>query len=246
MTEQETTQEEMKSLSKNKMHYCPGCSHVILNRMIAEVIDEMGLREKTIASAPVGCSVLLYDYFTFDVIECLHGRVPSVMATIKRLQPDKFVLCYQGDGDLAAIGLNETIQTANRGENLSVIFVNNAIYGMTGGHMAPTTLPGQKTLTTQDGRPEDDSPLKMCELIATLDKPVYVARVACNNADHNKDAKAAIKKAFQCQLDGKGYSFVEILSTCHVGWKVPLKDALGIVQNDMIPYFPLGVFKDNT
>jgi len=233
-----------KTLTNEKMHYCPGCSHVIIARLIADVIDELGIREKVIGSAPVGCSVLLYNYLNIDMIECAHGRVPSVMSAIKRCQPDKIVFAYQGDGDLAAIGTNETIHTANRGENISVFFINNAIYGMTGGQMAPTTLIGQKTTTTQSGRTESEgAPLKMCELISVLDAPVYIERVAVNNADNIKKTREAIKKALQNQIDGKGYSFVEILSTCHTNWKLSLKDSIAYID-EMAKYFPIKKFKD--
>lgn len=234
-----------KTLKDVKMHYCSGCGHIIAHRLIAEVIDELGIREKTIASAPVGCAVLFYDYFNLDVIECAHGRVPSVMTAIKRCLPDKFALAYQGDGDLAAIGTTETIHTANRGENITVIFINNAIYGMTGGQMAPTTIIGQKTTTTQEGRGKnfEGAPLKVCEMLAALDGPTYIERAAVNNADDIKKTKDAIKKAFQCQLDGKGYSFVEILSMCPTNWKTDMKGAIKFVD-EMQKHFPLGVFRD--
>ncbi|MFH2028966.1 MAG: thiamine pyrophosphate-dependent enzyme [Nanoarchaeota archaeon] len=235
----------MKTLKEAKMHYCPGCGHIILHRMIADIIDEMGLREKTIASAPVGCAVLFYNYFNTDVIECSHGRVPSVMSAIKRCLPDKFVFAYQGDGDLAAIGTNETIHTANRGENISVIFVNNAVYGMTGGQMAPTTLLNQKTTTTPMGRGNnfEGKPLRVCEMLATLDGPVYIERVAVDTAENVKKTKEAIRKAFQNQLDGKGYSFVEVLSACPTNWKMNMKQAYKFID-EMKNDFPLGVFKD--
>lgn len=235
----------VKSLKDAKMHYCPGCGHIIVHRLIADIIDEMGIREKTIASAPVGCAVLLYDYFNFDVIECSHGRVPSVMSAIKRCLPDKFVFAYQGDGDLAAIGTNETIHTANRGEPITIIFVNNAVYGMTGGQMAPTTLLGQKTTTTPEGRGNnmEGPPLKVCELLSILDGPTYIERVAVNNAENIKKARQAIKKAFQCQLNGKGYSFIEILSMCPTNWKKNMKASVEFVD-EMQKFFPLGVFKD--
>jgi len=235
----------VKTLKDAKMHYCPGCGHTIVHRLVAEIIDELNLREKTIASAPVGCAVLFYDYFNFDIIECAHGRVPSVMSAIKRCLPDKFVFAYQGDGDLAAIGTTETIHTANRGEPITVIFINNAIYGMTGGQMAPTTLPGQKTTTSPTGRGNnfEGQPLKVCELLSTLDGPTYIERTSINNAENVKKTKEAIKKAFQCQLDGKGYAFVEILSTCPTNWKQNIPDSFKFLD-EMKKYFPLGVFKD--
>lgn len=236
---------QTKTLKDVKMHYCPGCGHTIVNRLIAQVIDELGVREKTIGSAPVGCAIFLYNYFNLDVIECSHGRVPSVMTAIKRCLPDKLVFSYQGDGDLAAIGTNETIHTANRGENITVIFINNAIYGMTGGQMAPTTIKGQKTTTTPEGRGNnfEGSPLKVCEMLSVLDGPTYIERVAVNNAENIKKTKEAIKKTFQCQLDGKGYSFVEILSMCPINWKKDMKNSLKFI-NEMQKTFPLGVFKD--
>lgn len=233
-----------KTLKDAKMHYCPGCGHTTVHRLIAGLIDELGIREKTIASAPVGCSVLFYNYFNVDVIECAHGRVPSVMSAIKRIRPDCFVLAYQGDGDLAAIGTNETIHTANRGENITVVFINNAVYGMTGGQMAPTTLMDQVTTTTPQGRSDSDgAPLKMCELLSTLDRPVYIERVALNSPQNIETAKKALRNAFECQLEGKGYSFVEVLSMCPTGWKKDLKDSLKYVEK-MQQYFPLGRFVD--
>jgi 2-oxoglutarate ferredoxin oxidoreductase subunit beta len=236
---------EIKSLKNVKMHYCPGCGHIIVHRLIAQVIDELGMREKTIGSAPVGCAVFLYNYFNLDVIECPHGRVPSVMSAIKRCLPDRLVFAYQGDGDLAAIGTNETIHTANRNENISVIFINNAIYGMTGGQMAPTTITGQKTTTTPQGRGNnfEGPPLKVCEMLAVLDGPAYIERVAVNNAENIKKTKEAIKKAFQCQLDGKGYSLIEVLSMCPTNWKTDMKDSLKFID-EMQESFPLGMFKD--
>lgn len=235
----------MKTLKEQKMHYCPGCGHAIVHRLVAEVVDELNLREKTIASAPVGCSVLLYNYFNFDVIECSHGRVPSVMSAIKRCLPDRFVLAYQGDGDLAAIGTNETIHTANRGENITVIFVNNAVYGMTGGQMAPTTIPGQVTTTTPQGRGKnaEGMPLKVCELLSVLDGPAYIERCAVDTSVNTKKAKQAIKNAIQCQMDGKGYSFVEILSACPTNWKMDIKSSYKFIDK-MKSQFPLGIFKD--
>ncbi|HBE01266.1 MAG: 2-oxoglutarate oxidoreductase [Spirochaetes bacterium GWF1_41_5] len=234
-----------KALRPGRMSYCPGCGHTIIHRIMGDLIDEMNLREKTIGSAPVGCSVLLYNFFDFDIIECAHGRVPAVMTAIKRLRPDKFVFAYQGDGDLAAIGTNETIHAANRGENISVIFVNNAVYGMTRGQMAPTTLPGQITTTTPRGRGQggEGSPMKMCELISTLEAPVYVERTAVNNAEGIKKTREALKKSFLCQLEGRGYSFIEILAMCPTNWKISTKESLQFVTK-MESYFPLGVFKD--
>lgn len=229
-----------------KMHYCPGCGHTIANRLVAQVMDELGIREKTIGTAPVGCAVLLYDYFNCDVIECPHGRIPAVATGIKRTHPDNIVFVYGGDGDLLSIGMAETIHAANRGENLTVIFINNAIYGMTGGQMAPTTLIGQKTITTQNGRDADTTgmPIRACELLATLGKPVYIERVAVNDAQNIAKAKNAIKKAFVNQIEGRGFSFVEILSMCPTNWKLTLKDSCRFVSNEMASYFPLGKIKD--
>ena len=235
-----------ESIKSTQTHYCPGCGHGIVHRLVAEVIDELGLREKTIGTAPVGCAVLLYNYFDCDIIECAHGRPPAVATAIKRCQPDKVVFTYQGDGDIAAIGTAELIHAANRGENITAIFVNNAIYGMTGGQMAPTTLIGQKTTTTQNGRDlnEQGPPLKVCELLASLDGVAYLERVAVSTAKDTIKAKKAIKKAFQNQLDGKGYSLVEVLSMCPTDWKVSPKQAVEFVNNEMKTVFPLGVYKD--
>ena len=235
-----------KTIKDTQTHYCPGCGHGIVHRLVAEVIDELGLREKTIGTAPVGCAVLLYNYFDCDIIECAHGRPPAVATAIKRCQPDKVVFTYQGDGDIAAIGTAELIHAANRGENITAIFVNNAIYGMTGGQMAPTTLIGQKTTTTQNGRDrkKQGPPLKVCELLASLEGVAYLQRVAVSTAKDVIIAKKAIKKAFQNQLDGKGYSLVEVLSMCPTDWKVTPKQAVDFVNNEMKAAFPLGVYKD--
>jgi 2-oxoglutarate/2-oxoacid ferredoxin oxidoreductase subunit beta len=234
-----------ESLKPAETHYCSGCGHGIAHRLVAEVLDELNIREKTIGTAPVGCAVLLYDYFNCDIIECSHGRPPAVMTAMKRLMPDKIMFTYQGDGDLAAIGTTETIHAANRGENFTVIFVNNAIYGMTGGQMAPTTMLGQKSTTTPFGRgKEEGAPIKVCELLKTLDGPTYIERVAVNSPKNIMQAKAAIKKAFQYQIENKGFTFVEILSPCPTNWKMSPKDSLEYV-NKMQEVFPLGVFKDN-
>ncbi len=234
-----------ESLKDVQTHYCSGCGHGIVHRLVAEVIDELDIREKTIGTAPVGCAVLLYDYFNFDIIECAHGRPPAVATALKRLMPDKIMFTYQGDGDLAAIGTNETIHAANRGENFTIIFVNNAVYGMTGGQMAPTTLLEQKTTTTPFGRrsKEEGFPLRVCELLTTLDGPTYIERVAVNSVKNVIKTKAAIKKAFQYQLDGKGFTFVEVLSMCPTNWKMSTVDSIKYVEK-MQEFFPLGVFKD--
>ena len=227
-------------------HYCPGCGHGIAHRLVAEVIEELGIRERTIGTAPVGCAVLLYDYFNCDIIECAHGRPPAVATGIKRVQPDTIVFTYQGDGDLAAIGTAETIHAANRGENITVIFVNNAIYGMTGGQMAPTTLPGMFSTTTQDGRGGhgEGAPMKVCELLSSLDGVSYLERVAVSTPKDVAGAKKAIKKAFQNQIDGKGFSLVEVLSMCPTDWKMSTAKAIDFVNNEMKTFFPLGVYKD--
>jgi len=231
-----------------RTHYCPGCGHGIIHRLVAEVIDELGVRERTIGTAPVGCAVLLYDYFNCDIIECAHGRPPAVATGIKRILPDRIVFTYQGDGDLAAIGTNETIHAANRGENITIIFINNAIYGMTGGQMAPTTLMGQRTTTTQKGRGgfQEGPPLKVCELLSNLDGVTYLERVAVSSSKDVIKAKKAIKKAFEYQMAGSGFSLVEVLSMCPTAWRQTPTEAVSFVNDSMKKAFPLGVFKDLT
>jgi 2-oxoglutarate ferredoxin oxidoreductase subunit beta len=235
-----------EALYDTHTHYCPGCGHGIVHRLVAEVIDELGIREKTIATAPVGCAVLFYDYMKFDIIECAHGRSPAVATGIKRILPDRVVFTYQGDGDLAAIGTAETIHSANRGENLTVIFINNAIYGMTGGQMAPTTMLGQVSTTTPKGRGKngEGGPIHVCELLSSLDGVCYLERVAASTPKDVIGAKRAIKKAFENQLAGKGFSLVEVLSMCPTDWKLSPEEAIKFVNNDMKKIFPLGVFKD--
>ena len=235
-------------LTDAQTHYCPGCGHGIIHRLVAEVIDELGIREITIGTAPVGCAVLLYDYFNCDIIECAHGRPPAVATGIKRVQPDKIVFTYQGDGDLAAIGTSETIHAANRGENITVIFVNNAIYGMTGGQMAPTTLTGMFSTTSQDGRGAhgEGPPLKVCELLSSLEGVCYLERTAVSTPKDVVSAKRAIKKAFQNQIDGKGFSLVEVLSMCPTDWKLSTAKAVDFVNNEMKTAFPLGVYVDRS
>ncbi|MCX5777627.1 MAG: thiamine pyrophosphate-dependent enzyme [Elusimicrobia bacterium] len=235
-----------ESLTPAPHLYCAGCGHGIIHRLVAESIDELGVREKTIAVAPVGCAVFAYDYFNFDVTEAPHGRPPAVATGIKRVLPDRIVFTYQGDGDIAAIGTAETIHAANRGENITVIFVNNANYGMTGGQMAPTTLIGQKTATTPFGRDakRDGYPLHLCELLATLKGVAYLERVTVYNPKHIFNAKRAIKKAFQNQIDGKGFSLVEVISQCPVDWGMTPLDSVAWVKDVFIKEFPLGVFKD--
>ena len=235
-----------KSITTESTKYCPGCGHGIVLRLIGEIIDELGIREKMILTAPVGCAVVLYDYMFCDVVECAHGRAPAVATALKRVHPDKFILVYQGDGDLAAIGTAEIIHAANRGENLSVIFVNNAIYGMTGGQMAPTTLIGQKTTTSPSGRTAKGmgKPIRVCELLTTLEETKYLERTTVHSVRNINKTKAAIKKVFQNQMNGVGFSMVEILSMCPVGWKVSPTESLQFIEEQMISYFPPGVYKD--
>jgi 2-oxoglutarate ferredoxin oxidoreductase subunit beta len=235
-----------KSITAESTKYCPGCGHGIILRLIGEVVDELGIREKMILTAPVGCAVVIYDYIFCDVVECAHGRAPAVGTAIKRVHPDKFVLIYQGDGDLAAIGTAEIIHAANRGENMSVIFVNNATYGMTGGQMAPTTLIGQKTTTSPSGRTIKGmgKPIRVCELLATLEETKYLERTSIHSVRNINKTKAAIRKVFQNQLNGIGFSLVEILSMCPVGWRVSPTEAVQFIEEQMLSYFPLGVYKD--
>ncbi len=225
-------------------HYCPGCGHGLAHRLICEVIDSLGIREKTIAVAPVGCAVIAYDYWNFDCCEAAHGRALAVATGIKRAQPNKFVFTYQGDGDLAAIGTAETIHAANRGENVSVVFINNAIYGMTGGQMAPTTLLKQKTTTTVGGRTTNEGyPLRVCELLSSLPAVAYLERVALTSAKSVAKVKTAITTAFTNQLEGKGFSLVEVLSPCPVCWGKTTEEAWRFCAEEMIKTFPLGRFK---
>lgn len=234
-----------KSLRDTETHYCPGCGHGIVHRLICELIDELGIREKTIAVAPVGCAVIAYDYWDFDCCEAAHGRALAVATGIKRVQPDKFVFTYQGDGDLAAIGTAETIHTANRGENLSAVFINNAVYGMTGGQMAPTTLLEQKTTTTPLGRnsAREGYPLRVCELLAGLSAVASLERVALDSAQGVSKTKRALRAAFTNQLQGKGFSLVEILSPCPVCWNKSPEEAWQWVGEKMVKTFPLRKFK---
>jgi 2-oxoglutarate ferredoxin oxidoreductase subunit beta len=234
-----------KALVDIPFHFCPGCHHGIIHRLVAECIDLYGLREKTIGVASVGCSVFLYDYFNTDVVEAPHGRAPAVATGVKRARPDNFVFTYQGDGDLAAIGTAEIIHAANRGEHITVIFVNNTVFGMTGGQMAPTTMSGQETTTTPFGRDLETNgfPIKMSELLTELPGSTFVARTAVNNPKNLMKAKKILKRAFEVQTNGEGFSFVEFLSACPTNWKMTPKQAAERVQEEMIPYFPLGVFK---
>jgi len=235
-----------ESLKDVPFRFCPGCGHSLIHRMIAECIDKLGIREKTIGIAPVGCAVFAYDYFNIDMIECAHGRPPAVATGLKRSMPDRVVFSYQGDGDLAAIGTAEIIHAANRGENISVFFVNNATYGMTGGQMAPTTLPGQKTSTTPAGRniKTEGYPLHVSELLATIEGVSYIARTSVNSFRNLMAAEKAIEKSFKYQIEGKGFSLVEILSPCPVDWKLSPKDSLAWIEAELTTAFPLGTFKD--
>ena len=243
-----TVFEKPKALADVPLHYCPGCTHGIIHRLVAEVIDELGVEGKTVGVAPVGCSVFAYNYFNCDMIEAAHGRAPAVATGVKRSFPENIVFTYQGDGDLAAIGTAETVHAAARNENITIIFVNNAIYGMTGGQMAPTTLPGQVTQTSPYGRNPEmvGLPIKVCELLSNVDGATYLERVAVNNVKNVKNAKKAIKKAFQNQLEGKGFSLIEVLSTCPTNWGLKPDKALEWLEENMIPYYPLGVYKDKT
>ena len=238
-----------KALADISMHYCPGCTHGIVHRLVAEVIDELGIEGRTIGIAPVGCSVMAYNYFNCDMIEAAHGRAPAVATGVKRANPDEhIVFTYQGDGDLASIGMAETVHAAARNENITIIFINNAIYGMTGGQMAPTSLPGQVTQTSPYGRDVSACgyPVKVCEMLSTLEGPEYLERVTVNSVKAVKNAKKAIKKAFQNQIDKKGFSLIEVLSTCPTNWGMTPAKALKWIDEAMIPYYPLGVYKDRS
>ena len=236
------------ALTDAPMHYCPGCTHGIVHRLVAEAIDELGIEGKTIGVAPVGCSVFAYNYFNCDMVEAAHGRAPAVATGIKRALPESVVFTYQGDGDLASIGTAETVHSAARNENITIIFINNAIYGMTGGQMAPTSLPGQVTQTSPYGRDVNHCgyPVTICEMLAQLDGPGYLERVAVNNGESVRAAKKAIKKAFQNQLEGKGFSLIEVVSSCPTNWGMTPQKALEWVNEKMIPYYPLGVYKDRS
>jgi 2-oxoglutarate/2-oxoacid ferredoxin oxidoreductase subunit beta len=237
-----------QSLKNVPFHFCPGCHHGVIHRLVAECIDGYNLREKTICAASVGCSVFMYDYFDIDVCESPHGRAAAVATGIKRARPDNFVFTYQGDGDLAALGIAEGIHAANRGEYITIIFVNNTIYGMTGGQMAPTTMLGQSTTTSPFGRDHrrEGYPIRMAELIAMVDGTAYSARVAVNTPKNLMQAKKVLKKAFQTQIKKQGFSFVEFLSSCPTNWKMSSEKANQRIQDELIPYFPLGIYRDKT
>ncbi len=236
------------SLKDKDFHFCPGCHHGIIHKLVAEAIDFYDLREKTIGVASVGCSVFLYDYFNVDVVESPHGRAAAVATGVKRAKPDKFVFTYQGDGDLAAIGTAEIIHAANRGDMYTVIFVNNGIYGMTGGQMAPTTLLGQKSTTSPFGRDfqRDGYPIKMAEMLATLEGVCFSGRFAVDKISNLRKAKKAILKAFEMQIKGIGFSFVEIISSCPTNWGLSPIEANKRIEEEIIPYYPLGIFKEKT
>lgn len=231
-----------KGLTDKQFHYCPGCTHGVIHRLVAEVLEELNIVGKSIGVAPVGCSVLAYDYFNCDMHEAAHGRAPAVATGIKRTRPDNVVFTYQGDGDLASIGTAEIVHAAHRSEKFTTIFVNNAIYGMTGGQMAPTTLIGQKSTTSPEGRDliTTGMPLRVAEMMATIEGAVFVERVSVHNVPHIRKAKKAIKKAFEVQLAGIGFGIVEILSTCPTNWGMTPVDSLKWLEQNMIPYYPLG------
>lgn len=238
--------ERPKSLANVATHYCPGCTHGIIHKLIAEVMDELNLADMAVGVAPVGCAVLAYDYFTCDMQEAAHGRAPAVATGIKRVSPASMVFTYQGDGDLASIGTAEIIHAAARGENITVIFVNNGIYGMTGGQMAPTTLPGDRTSTSPFGRDTrlQGNPIRVCEMLATMEGPAYITRTSVHNVPGVLKTKRAIKKAMEYQMAGKGFTLVEILSTCPTNWGLTPIESMQKVEKTMIPYFPLGDHKD--
>lgn len=235
-----------KGLTDVPTHYCPGCTHGIIHRLIGEVLEELGILDSTIGVAPVGCSVLAFNYFSCDMFEAAHGRAPAVATGVKRAKPDSIVFTYQGDGDLAAIGTAEVIHAATRGEKITTIFVNNAIYGMTGGQMAPTTLPGQVTETSPYGRDTNLAgyPIHVSEMISTLDGACYVERVSVDTVKNVLKAKKAIKKAFEYQMKGLGYSLIEVLSICPTNWGLSPAESMDWLREHMVPYYPLGVKKD--
>ncbi len=243
-----TVYQRPEALTDVVTHYCPGCTHGIAHRLVAEVIDELELRERIIGVAPVGCSVFAYNYFDCDFVEAAHGRAPAMATGIKRVLPDNIVFTYQGDGDLASIGMAEIVHAAARGENITVIFINNANYGMTGGQLAPTTLPGQKTTSSPLGRDVEKTgnPLRTAEMLATLDSAVYIARRSLHDPKHIRQSKKALKIAFETQVRGLGFSMVELLSSCPTNWGFNPLESLRWIEEHMIPVFPLGDFKTIT
>jgi 2-oxoglutarate/2-oxoacid ferredoxin oxidoreductase subunit beta len=241
-----TVFERPTALTDTPFSYCPGCTHGIVHRLIAETIDELGIEGKTIGIAPVGCSVLAYEFFACDMVQAAHGRAPAVATAMKRVLPESVVFSYQGDGDLASIGMGETVHAATRGEKITVIFINNAIYGMTGGQLAPTSLLGQVTQTSPYGRTaaSEGYPVRICELLSTLDGVALAQRVSVDSPKNVRAAKKAIKKAFEYQIDGVGYTIVEVVSTCPTNWGLSPEDALEWLRENMLPQYPLGVFRD--
>ena len=241
----EVVYQRPESLTTTTTHYCPGCTHGTAHHLVAEVLDEMGIREKTIGVAPVGCSVFAYDYFNHDFVEAAHGRAPAMATGIKRVLPNNIVYTYQGDGDLASIGMGEIVHAAIRGENITVIFINNAIYGMTGGQMAPTTLPGMKTTSSPLGRDVELAgyPIRMAEMLSTIDGASYVVRRSMHNPANIRKVKKAIRKAFEVQEQGLGFSIVEVLSSCPTNWKMSPVESLDFIRDHMVPYYPLDDFK---
>ncbi len=246
MSDETTIFKRPESLRDKITHYCPGCTHGIIHRLVAESLDELGLRDRTVGVGPVGCSVFIYNYFNCDFMEAAHGRAPALATGFKRMRPDMIVFTYQGDGDLASIGMGEIVHAANRGEKFTTIFVNNAIYGMTGGQMAPTTMPNQKTTTSPAGRDVSQAgyPVRVAELLASLKTPSFIARAAVHTPMHIVNAKKAIKKAFRLQKEGRCYTLVEVLSTCPINWGITPLAGTEWVESDMKPYYPLGIFKD--
>ena len=240
--------EKPKALADVPFHYCPGCTHGIVHRLVAEVLDELGVEGQTVGVASVGCSVFSYNYFNCDMVQAAHGRAPAVATGLKRALPDNVIFTYQGDGDLAAIGMAETVHAATRGENITVIFINNAIYGMTGGQMAPTSLPGQITQTSPYGRDVKTAgyPIRVCELLSTLSGTALAQRVTVDSVAHVREAKKAIKKGFENQINKRGYSIIEVVSTCPTNWGLSPKEAINWLRENMLPYYPLGVYKDVT
>ena len=243
-----TVYKPTEGLTKNPMHYCPGCTHGIIHKLTAEVLVDKGLIDRTVGIASVGCSVLNYLYFDCDFQQAAHGRAPAVATGIKRVRPETIVFTYQGDGDLASIGAAEVVHAAHRSENITIVFVNNAIYGMTGGQMAPTTLPGQKTSTSPYGREQVDTgmPIKMSEMLSTIPGATYIERVSVHDPKNIRKAKKALEKAFDVQANKQGFSMIEFISTCPVNWGMTPKDSLDWAVEHMIPYYPLGVYKDAT
>ena len=235
-----------ESISDMPMHYCPGCPHGIVHRLVAEAMDELGMGGSAVGVAPVGCAVMAYDYFACDMIEAAHGRAPAIATAVKRVHPGNLVFSYQGDGDLASIGMAETVHAATRGENITVIFFNNAIYGMTGGQMAPTSLPNQVTQTSPYGRDTDQAgfPIRVCELLSTLDGVAFAERVTCDSPKEVRKAKKAIKKAFEYQMAGRGYTIVEVVGTCSTNWGMTPQASFEWMRENMLPYYPLGVYRD--